>query len=703
MSEAASSLYAPRQPPQPSRSHHHAQPSRAGSKPPRLFDPRKDNQHHFGVMARPQPNGGTAPTPNGCPAPTPKSSGDWMSASSTSSYAHSTISSNFTLNTTTTESSVSLALFNNRQRSEDSAALSNVLLSQLKLYQKIVTLEAKLQLDHDVDMLDDTYKDSHQIGLLQKGQPANTRTKQEEKAEQERYHRTVQDHKELANVIHQLLCVTLSPNVPVLLRNIPIKYNLVTRLWLHAFYRLLESLRRAAILSAHLDIALENLVEFIYYTYSFYTGLMDKQHLVHLRSNWTEHLRDITGYRITATALLDNQAVPKILLAKAIIQAALSGNHLSTSLNTPEASELSNKNFASAHGSPASVVCIDDSPPPSVGKFAQAPSIACMMELKPEECWQQISRERHAKGPAGMIALHPFSTSREAVLLLWSQVAQSRRQASDASLTDLFVLLPGMIPTDIQLNNFKGVLVQFEEEFQIEVNISEMLEYGRSTAFLRRVSGIMGRDTISGLSASPILNGRVKVTKRPENEESQDSLTLSEADAAPPKPELPTGLPNFPRTSAVIRPIPNPYITITFTFLAMTLENKSTKDTPQEDWCMCSFWDKATCSEKSLESEALDNITQAADAQDGVIEDDAENDEQAKLCKAPVHRGLSPLDLCRSRHGEWSIESWLTDRITCWQEDARFEKPEEAWLEKLEKPCQLMGTRWDNDRRDGGR
>ena len=64
----------------------------------------------------------------------------------------------------------------------------------------------------------------------------------------------------LANVVHQLLCVTLSPNVPASLRNIPIKYNLVTRLWLHAFHRLLESLRRAAISSAHPDIALENLV-----------------------------------------------------------------------------------------------------------------------------------------------------------------------------------------------------------------------------------------------------------------------------------------------------------------------------------------------------------------------------------------------------------------------------------------------------------
>ena len=196
MSEAASSSYAPRQPPPlPSRPHHRAQPSRVGGEAPRLFDPRKDDPHQFSVMTRPQVNGG-APS-NGRPTPTPKSSGDWVSASSTSSYAQSTISSNFTLNTTTTESSASSAIFDNGQRSEDSAASSNALSSQLKnLYRQIVTLEARLQSERDVDLQDDAYEDSHRVGLLQKGQPVNTRTKQEEEAEQERYRRTVQEHKE---------------------------------------------------------------------------------------------------------------------------------------------------------------------------------------------------------------------------------------------------------------------------------------------------------------------------------------------------------------------------------------------------------------------------------------------------------------------------------------------------------------------------
>lgn len=206
MSEAASSSYAPRPPaPQASRSHHRAQPSRNGSDAPRLFDPRKDDPHHFGVLARSPAANGAASPQNGRPTPTPKSSGDWVSASSTSSYAQSTISSNFTLNTTTTESSASSAIFDNGHRSEDSTASSNALSSQLKnLYRTIIALESKLSLpDRDVDMQDDVYEDSHPIGFLQKRQPVSVRPGQEEETEQERYQRMIQEHKECVESFYQ--------------------------------------------------------------------------------------------------------------------------------------------------------------------------------------------------------------------------------------------------------------------------------------------------------------------------------------------------------------------------------------------------------------------------------------------------------------------------------------------------------------------
>lgn len=67
-----------------------------------------------------------------------------------------------------------------------------------------------------------------------------------------------------------------------------------------------------------------------------------------------------------------------------------------------------------------------------------------------------------------MITVHPFSTSREAVLSLWSPPAQKRRQAPDAGLTELFVLLHGMMFTNIELDDFKVVLARFEEKLVIE-------------------------------------------------------------------------------------------------------------------------------------------------------------------------------------------------------------------------------------------
>lgn len=136
---------------------------------------------------------------------------------------------------------------------------------------------------------------------------------------------------------------------------------------------------------------------------------MDEQNLAQFRSNWVECLGDIARYRIAVTALIESQTVPKTLPANAITQAALSGNHLSTGPNTPEASALSNKNFVSARNSPAPVARIDDSPPPSVGEIPQHPELvpsvgivaARMMELDPEkERWRQISREWYAKGLA---------------------------------------------------------------------------------------------------------------------------------------------------------------------------------------------------------------------------------------------------------------------------------------------------------------
>jgi protein SMG6 len=67
-----------------------------------------------------------------------------------------------------------------------------------------------------------------------------------------------------------------------------------------------------------------------------------------------------------------------------------------------------------------------------------------------------------------MITFNAFATSREAILAVWSPAAQSRRQQPEASLSDLFVLLHGMIFTNIQMDDFQRVLARFEEKLIIE-------------------------------------------------------------------------------------------------------------------------------------------------------------------------------------------------------------------------------------------
>src|ERR1700677_2502451 len=99
----------------------------------------------------------------------------------------------------------------------------------------------------------------------------------------------------LAENIHNLLEISLSPSVPPSLQIIPTKYNIIVRLWTYAFHKLLESLRRAAFTS---PLALEHLQDFIYYAYIFYMELLEDPTLVSSKSGWLEALGDLAWYRM---------------------------------------------------------------------------------------------------------------------------------------------------------------------------------------------------------------------------------------------------------------------------------------------------------------------------------------------------------------------------------------------------------------------
>ena len=101
-----------------------------------------------------------------------------------------------------------------------------------------------------------------------------------------------------------------------------------------------------------------------------------------------------------------------------------------------------------------------------------------------------------------MIATHPFGTACESVLPLWSQTAQARRSAPDARAPELFVFLHRLLFTNTQLDGFSATLARLLEHPDIEepegrewtmmaaVNISALLEYGRSQGVLRRTGAL---------------------------------------------------------------------------------------------------------------------------------------------------------------------------------------------------------------------
>ncbi|KAI0721532.1 hypothetical protein C8T65DRAFT_705109 [Cerioporus squamosus] len=580
MSDGASSSHSPRA--IQSRILQPAHPSRGVPDSHRqLFDPRKHDAVLFSSQNR--HNGGTGSLGNspstGRPTPTPKSSGDWVSASSTSSasYAHSTISSSFTLSSATDSSSASSALFDSSnpagRRSEDSASSANAFSRKLKeVYRTISGLESRLLgSERERERAEDSERTAQRVGVLIKGRPGSSGTSKDavtEESESERWRKLVLEHQQLAESIREMLALTLAPTVPASLKNIPQKYNLIIRLWSHAFYHLLESLRHAARPSTSSPVALEYLQQFLNYAYVFYGGLIEERNFAQYRGAFLEALGDLARYWMAVSALIEGTHTS----SNTLTASAVAKNNLLASNNTPRASSPNPPatDFPSHALSPAR---IDDSPQSSqaempVGADAIAgaaalqmhniPSVgqeaARLMELDSDkERWRQVAKDWFARGLAitpnsgklqhhlgllcrdkdsadedlrgvyhfvkSMIALHPFSTARESILGMWSPTAQARRQVPEARLTDLFVCLHGMLFTNIQLDDFKRVLARFQEKLQIGegeqveerewimmalINVGSLLEYGRPTAVLRRVAGIETRSQ-GGPNLSPTL------------------------------------------------------------------------------------------------------------------------------------------------------------------------------------------------------
>ena len=129
-----------------------------------------------------------------------------------------------------------------------------------------------------------------------------------------------------------------------------------------------------------------------------------------------------------------------------------------------------------------------------------------------------------------MTTLHPFMTSRESILPLWSATAQARRSLPDTRVPELFVLMHGMLFTNIQLDDFQPTLARFIERLLIEgaeerewvmmavINVSAILEYGKPGGVLKKCGAIGGR----GDSSMGVAAGMRLMAKRTIEEEKMD-------------------------------------------------------------------------------------------------------------------------------------------------------------------------------------
>ena len=194
--------------------------------------------------------------------------------------------------------------------------------------------------------------------------------------------------------MHNLPEISLAPSVPASLRNIPTKYNIIIRLWTHAFHKLLESLRRASFTSV---LALEHLQDFIYYAYTFYTGLLEEQTLQTFRAGWLEALGDLARYRMAVAAMVTGTQGPgREELTTTAVSAVQSASPPPSVPPSSVADHLSNMSAKSSSISEKPAARIDNSPSLSVGLAA-----AKLLSVEPEkERWRCIARDWYAQGLA---------------------------------------------------------------------------------------------------------------------------------------------------------------------------------------------------------------------------------------------------------------------------------------------------------------
>ena len=147
-----------------------------------------------------------------------------------------------------------------------------------------------------------------------------------------------------------------------------------------------------------------------------------------------------------------------------------------------------------------------------LGLLRMARSLEAYITLLKGQSWISCHRSLTDVDFPSMTTLHPFSTSMESILPVWSSSNQQARLLNlSTCTTDSFVLLHGMLFTHIQLDDFTGTLTHFSESLGMEgnnieehkwimmgiVNLSTILKYGRVSGMIHQSGGLGTREGLN--------------------------------------------------------------------------------------------------------------------------------------------------------------------------------------------------------------
>lgn len=523
-------------------------------------------------------------------APSSIMSSSAMDHSSISSYASST----WTLTSSTGTSHSSAP----PDKATDKDGSSKFLELLKGMYREISALEKRTKVWENVEEVEAL---AAPIKMLKPGAslPAADEPEPTQQQQQDPLLTLVAQHKQLAELYHSMISIILQP-IPSSMLAIVTKYGLHSKIWTSGIAHCVDCLRR---LGSKYPGAGEHLTSFIYWSYHLYESLYEtsttNDFMAPYKVNWMEALGDLARWQMHIAARQSAQD-PNPSGATALTVDAL----------------------------PPSPTQLESTPPPSIGiEAARAFDIDPESEIwrKSSQTWySMVLKETPGAGKLqhnlgllltdvpneelrgvyhfvkSMTANHPYSGSRESVLSLFSKPAQQRRTvAADAKTTELFVLLHGMLFTNIQLDDFQPTLARYLERLELDgaqerewvmmavVNIAAILQYGKPDALIKPSSGgtepsgntmagkkrelVVKMDNLAVSEASP-------TAMSPSMEFDNDSMSVDVPHSLQLALQLAFSTLSFclrhplRRTSQFAKPKLNPYITVLLTFVQTILK-----------------------------------------------------------------------------------------------------------------------------------